>query len=80
MQRWGDARTHLEVEWKWAFFSLGLLCAAHMLAFGHTALHIKYVSEKEEGVKNSYETHELNFGGGKYHKLFSHLQSLIRYN
>lgn len=62
------------------FISLGLFCAAHALAFAHTTLHVKYFSDKEEGVKNSYETHELNFGGGKYHKLSSHLRSLVRYN
>lgn len=80
MQRRGDARMLLELEWKWTFFSLGLSCAAHTLAFAHTTLHIKYFSDKEEGVKNSYETHGLNFSGDKYHKLSSHLQSLVRYN
>lgn len=80
MQRWGGARTRLELEWKLTFFSVSLLCAAHALAFAHTTLHIKYFSDKKEGVKNSYETYELNFGGGRYHNLSSHLQSLVRYN
>lgn len=84
MQGWGDARTHLELEWKWTFFSLGLLCAAHTLAFAHTTLHGKYFSDEEAGVKNSYETDELNslvvVNITKYSPIFKVLPVTIKKN